>query len=285
MPSKISEILMGYSESLDLSQKDYEEEISRRIDNFMELYNTWINQLIVTFDFDDSFIVDNIMDELKPIMSENKLPFAAVDGTSWKNDMEPYIVFFSAAYAVRGHIQFQKESKRVKYERWAPEQDTSIVAYVPVPYAMLSEIIDDDEEVGTDVDKIDLRFVHNKLMLLAEIFLLIDLLRSSINRPKFLLWDQSVSYVFQKSIIQGTRTEIDRISLFDKKISGFEVSKQDAWVVFSHPHIPSQQIPSNRITADYWRYVIWRLYDSQSKRLLIQDLLDESRISLESFKN
>ena len=107
MSSPISKILMGYRKSLDISQEDYEEEFRRRINNLEKYYDAELKRVIRVYDrdFESSFLLDRLTRSISSLSGGKKLYFAAVDGTCWKQRMEPYVVFFSASYAIRGRLR------------------------------------------------------------------------------------------------------------------------------------------------------------------------------------
>ncbi|MHA1757876.1 MAG: hypothetical protein ACTSVV_13960, partial [Promethearchaeota archaeon] len=148
MKSGISKILSGYKSSLEHARNTYEKEYNSRVENALKFYDDFLKDFLIDFSkiksnlTARSRIIDNIKRWFKP-----KLNFAAIDGTCFKENLNPYLVFFSAAYAVRGHIKIGKPNNPILYERWGIEKDKSVVAYLPIPFANLSNLFDDDEIV------------------------------------------------------------------------------------------------------------------------------------------
>lgn len=63
-----------------------------------------------------------------------------------------------------------------------------MVAYIPIPFAELSDVTE-NQFISSDEDKINLSFIHTQLMLLAEVFLAYDMIRSPSFASDLLLWD------------------------------------------------------------------------------------------------
>ncbi|MEZ5335954.1 MAG: hypothetical protein R2741_12335 [Methanolobus sp.] len=86
------------------------------------------------------------------------------------------MVFFGGSYGIRGSIHFEGEPPKVKYEKWSSEQDVSMVAYVPVPFAELNDVSEEQFVLKPDEEKINLLSIHTQIMQLAEIYLIYDLI-------------------------------------------------------------------------------------------------------------
>jgi len=57
------------------------------------------------------------------------------------------------------------------YGLWGIEQDKSVVSYLPVPFANLSNLLGEEEQKLDDEQKINYSNIHLDLMNLAEIYL------------------------------------------------------------------------------------------------------------------
>ncbi len=66
---------------------------------------------------------------------------------------------------MKGQISLEGESKRVRYKRWSMDEDVSMVAYVPVPYAEVGDALGAEEDFTlSEADKIDLSNIHTRIM-------------------------------------------------------------------------------------------------------------------------
>src|SRR5258708_37191414 len=92
------------------------------------------------------------------------------------------------------------------------DEDVSMVAYVPVPFAEIADVANPDrlqDFVVTDQDKIDLSNIHTSLMQLAEVYLAYEMARSTApDRARLILMDHSPS-----SIMASTDVGVNSIGL------------------------------------------------------------------------
>jgi hypothetical protein len=171
------------------------------------------------------------------------------------------MVFFGAAYPIRGFIDFGRSDKRFVYEPWSPDEDVSMVVYVPIPFAELNETLDDPFVVSDDQKVIDLSNIHLQLMELAEVFQAYMLVKSSDLRPKILLWDQSMS-----SVMNSTDVNYKRINLIGYKYQMRPLTAQDIIIAYSHPYNKELGIPSKKKYRVY-NYVLWKLQDNSPQNI------------------
>jgi hypothetical protein len=243
MPSQISNTLAGYKKSLDDSQCRYESMYTERAHNTKKFYDLFFNSLIRQY---TSILEDRagralLKDKIIQFFGSEDVRFAAIDGTCYKNEFGDYMIFFGAAYSVRGNISFRGDPPITRYERWSPEQDVSMVAYIPVPFAELGDIAEEQFVVSPDTDKVTLASIHTQLMLLAEIYLAYDLISASTLRPKLLLWDQSMS-----GVLASTDIGIENVNMVGYEFMGRHLEYQDIIVAYSHPYNEILDIPSKK---------------------------------------
>lgn len=106
MGSLIGTILSAYKTSLDTSRERYQKAIRERGNTTKEFYDDFLKDLIINYEplESDTNRLDVIGNLVKRFFGPDEVKFAAVDGTSYKEQFQDYIVFFGAAYAVRGSI-------------------------------------------------------------------------------------------------------------------------------------------------------------------------------------
>lgn len=263
MTSEISKILKGYREALDHSRERYEDMYKERFENAKIFYEDFFKDLIIDYGdrLDRSSYRLSLKDRIEEIFGSDKLRFAAIDGTSYKTQLEDYMVFFGASYAVRGEISFEGDPPSFKYERWSTEQDVSLVAYIPVPFAELGDMTEEDQFITSDDDRINLSFIHNQLMQLAEVYLAYDLVKASSLRPKYLLWDHSMSSVFNSNYVKH-----DRIDLVGYRHGRSKLTPQDIILSYSHPYNEKLDIPSKKKYKAY-DFVLKKLQKEGTQKL------------------
>jgi len=284
LSSEISKILAGYKDALDISQARYEELYKQRAKNAIQFYNDFFHNLIRRYHtmVDDPAGRRGAIRLFDKIFGTTDVKFAAIDGTLYKEILEDYMVFFGASYAVRGDLSLQGNPPAIRYERWSSEQDVSMVAYVPIPFAELGDVVE-EQFLVSDKNKFDLASIHFEIMQLAEVFLLFDLASNATVRPNYILWDQSLS-----SVMASTDIGSDQVGLVGYKFMGRPLTQQDVVVAYSHPYNEKLGIPGVKVFRRY-NFVLAELYRNHKQRLseLCRksgidegDLLDSLRNSL-----
>lgn len=255
MPSQISETLGKYQESLHDSKKRYEDLRRERFGNSKKFYEEFFKDLIKVYNHHD---FSNVKILSEQFFQTDKVRFAAVDGSCYKKQLNDYMIFFGASYSIRGTIDFNKPKKTFKYEPWSPDEDVSMVAYVPVPFADLNHSME-DPFVVSDEEKMDLSNIHLKLMLLAEVFQNYMLVKSSALRPKIILWDQSMS-----SVMNTNNLNYHNVDMIGYRYQMRELTAQDVIIAYSHPYNKILEIPSTKkYTAQ--KYVLSQIQESPQK--------------------
>jgi len=258
MPSQISETLGKYRVALDDSRNRYEQIKKKRFKNAKQFYDFFFKNLIRRYDLGNFNRVKMLAEQFFQV---DKVKFAAVDGSCYKKQLQDYMVFFGAAYPIRGIIDFSRSDKGFIYEPWSPDEDVSMVAYVPIPFAELNETIDDPFVVSDDQKVINLSNIHVQLMELAEVFQAYMLVKSSDLRPKILLWDQSMS-----SVMNSNDVNYKRVNLIGYRYQMRSLTAQDIIIAYSHPYNKQLDIPSKKKYRVY-NYVLWKLQENSPKKI------------------
>jgi hypothetical protein len=175
--SEIGDIYGQYGEALDYSLDNFEAERRAALDALQELYDPFLRTLIR----DHSWVPQRLSPRWTRTLQnlrerygggERNLSFAAIDGTCDKKPLSEMIVFYGASYAQQGELVINPNNEYLEYRRWSPNQDTSLVAYLPVPLSRL-ELFEDEEWLfrADDADRSTAAMIHTSLMQLAEIYL------------------------------------------------------------------------------------------------------------------
>jgi len=268
MPSQISETLGKYRDALNDSRNRYERIKMERFKNAKEFYDFFFKNLVKKYDLKSFNRIRMLAEQFFQV---DKVRFAAVDGSCYKKQLQDYMVFFGAAYPIRGIIDFSRSDKRFIYEPWSPDEDVSMVAYVPIPFAELNETIDDPFVVSDDQKVINLSNIHVQLMELAEVFQAYMLVKSSDLRPKILLWDQSMS-----SVMNSNDVNYKRINLLGYKHQMRPLTAQDIIIAYSHPYNKQLGIPSKKKYRVY-NYVLWKIQEKSPQK--ISSLISELKLN------
>lgn len=276
MPSQITRLLTGYKKALDDSEARYESLHISRSKNAKAFYDIFFKKLIRDYSNRVSDPAERrlLKKSIEQIFESDELNFAAIDGTSYKDSYGDYMVFFGASYGVRGQISFKGEPPKTRYEKWSSEQDVSMVAYVPIPFADLNDIAE-NQFVSTDDEKLDLSFIHNQLMQLAEVYLALDLISASTLRPRIILWDHSMS-----SVLNSTAQRVEDVNLVGYSHRGTKLTIQDVIIAYSHPYNIELQVPSKKKFERY-NYVLAELYKKSPQKIFdIATSMDVSKDEL-----
>src|SRR5579884_3405072 len=175
--SEIGNIYARYGEALDLGVDDFESSRKKALEAVRKLYNPLLRDLIRSYNDlagEESAQRANVLRIFREQFNEGRLEasFAAIDGTSGKEQLSEMMVFYGASYAQNGTLNIGDSAGRLSYARWSPNEDTSFVAYLPIPLTSLSDLQDEDWLFRADDDERSAAtMIHTGLMQLAEIYL------------------------------------------------------------------------------------------------------------------
>ena len=258
--SKISEIYEGYSQALIDSQNSYTALYQERAQNAAEFYENFLHRLTCPFaPLREPAGNRQVKRRLEDFFGTSEIEFVAIDGSCAKDGFSDFIVFFAAAYGVKGAVSFEGNPPRTHYKRWSMDQDVSLVAYVPVPFAEIADVsegrLGEEQFAVSDSDKINLSNIHTPLMQLAEIYLAYDVAKSSTStKVHLILIDHSPS-----SILASTEVGVDSIKLLGHyRHYGRAIQAADARIAYAHPFNDKLQVPSRK-KFRYYNYLLYRL--------------------------
>jgi len=276
--SIISRIFNSYKDALQHSQERYENAYLNNAKMAFQFYKDFLHQLFVHYGrmFENPHIVNQIVAKAEEYFQRRDIHFIAIDGTCSRDPFNDFMVFFAAAYGVKGCIHIESQPPRLRYERWSMDHDVSLVAYVPIPYAEAGDITDagyQDEFIVDDRNKINLSSIHTRLMQLAEIYLAYQMAKSSaLEPPKLILMDLSLS-----SVLMSTDVGMKNIHLFGCPIGTRRLEEWDGLVVYAHPINSKLGIPTAK-KYRRWSYLVGLLTENGGKPIDLDTLV--SRIGV-----
>jgi len=244
--STISQIFQSYKSALSGSRERYTQLYADRAENGRQFYNDFFNRLVIPFRpvFANSASREFIGRQIERFFGTRHIDFVAIDGTCQKDPFSDFIVFFGGAYGAKGRISIEGEPPVIKYQRWEISKDVSMVAWVPVPFAQLSDVTGPDTEetfMVSDADRINLAGIHTMLMQLAEIFLAYNVATSStIDSPRLIMLDQSLSGIMA-AVSHGANTELAGYP-YDRRT----LDAADITIAFAHPFNHELGVPSTK---------------------------------------
>lgn len=242
--SKISEISRQYHDALFASQAQYEAMYHDRVAATEGFYRDFFHQLVCDFGtrFSSERFRARLQERIEQTTGTRELQFVAIDGTCQREIYSDLITFFGGAYGARGQLDLNGGAHQIRYKRWSLEQDVSMVAWVPVPFARLEEVTSGQGEqfLATEEERVNLTAVHVQVMQLAEVFLAYNAIRSSrLDSPHILLMDLSPS-----SVLASVATAQAHIGLVGYPYDRRALTPADLTVALAHPFSDSLGIPS-----------------------------------------
>lgn len=271
--SEIGEIYGRYHEALENSLQDFSHERRSAFAALKTLYQPVLSRLIRNYDWirdrtspQWSRTIHNLRDRYGT--TERSLQFAAIDGTCGKELLSEMVVFYGGSYAQQGELLIDGDAERLEYRRWSPSQDTSVVAYLPVPLTGLESNDDDWMFRVDDIDRSAAAVAHTSLMQLAEIYLAYRRVTEDAP-PRIVLLDHSLSSILLSSdvmhLVGPFRPGEQVLGWIGAQVDvwGRPFEAADALVAHAHPMDGSLAVPSWRYNAlaeclvarltDFWR--------------------------------
>jgi len=265
--SEIGNIYARYGEALDWGLDEFEESRQRALDAVHNLYDPFLQNLVCNY----SHLKDtnsNQRTELLRIFREqfnngrSEASFAAIDGTCGKEQLSEMMVFYGASYAQNGTLNVGDNIGQLSYARWTPSEDTSFVAYLPVPLTALSDLQDEDWLFrADDEERSSVAMVHTGLMQLAEIYLAYRRVRSEDRPPQVILLDHSLSSILLSSdvmhLVRPYRPDRQTLGWIGAEIPcwGRIFEPADGLVAHAHPMNRDLDVPTLRSNAILERVV------------------------------
>jgi hypothetical protein len=255
--SEIGDIYGRYHNALDHSLDDYTTERRNALEALRSLYEPVFQNLIRRYQWmhdRESPQWERVLETLRDRYGAGSetITFAAIDGTCGKEMLSEMLVFYGASYAQQGQLVVDPRSHRIEYRRWSPSEDTSLVAYLPIPLARL-EMNSDDEWLyrADDSERATASVAHTSLMQLAEVYLAYRRVHED-SPPRVILLDHSLSSMLLSNdvmhLVAPYRPDRQTLGWIGAQIDiwgrPFEIS--DALVAHAHPMNRALNVPSAR---------------------------------------
>src|SRR6266550_1171958 len=269
--SKVSDISRQYHAALSTSHSQYESLYAERVQATEAFYGQFFKRLVCDFStrFRDPRFRARLQERIEAAVGTKELQFIAIDGTCRKEVFSDFITFFGGAYGARGEVTFTGGSHRLQYKRWSLDNDVSMVAWVPVPFARLEEVTAGQAEqfLVSEDEKINLASVHVQVMQLAEVFLAYNSIMSSrLDAPHILLMDLSPS-----SVLASVARAQDSLGLVGYPYDRRALTNADVTVALAHPLAERLGIPSAK-RMDRHRVLIAELSKNPQAPLRLADI-------------
>lgn len=259
--SEIGDIFSRYREALDDSTQDYEAQRVRALEAMREFYPRVFRSFIKDFSWTRSREGTQWQTTLRYLRERfgeggGGIPFVAIDGTCGQEVLSEMVVFYGASYAQTGSLYIDDRLGQLRYQRWSPSEDTSVVAYLPVPMSRLDTLEDEDWLFrSNDEERTTAAVIHTGLMQLAEIYLAYRSVRFEDRPPKILLLDHSISSVLLSCdvmhLVHPYRSNERTLGWIDARIDRWnrDFEPADALIAHAHPLNGALVVPSWRLNA------------------------------------
>ena len=244
--SRVSDISAAYRDALNVGRDQYNELVSERLLAAEEFYGQFLSTQIVNFRnrFSSQRGRDRLQEEIERALGTRRIQFIAIDGTCRREQFSDMLTFFGGAYGARGELELDAGDHRVHYKRWSLDQDVSMVAWIPVPFARLEEIQPQGEQfLVTNEEEANVASVHTQIMQLAEIFLAINAITASVmDAPHLVLMDLAPS-----SILANVAQAQDKVGLVGYPYDRRKLTKADIAIAYAQPVNDIFGIPSGKV--------------------------------------
>ncbi|MHA1787008.1 MAG: hypothetical protein ACTSWU_02315 [Candidatus Thorarchaeota archaeon] len=187
------------------------------------------------------------------------------------------VIFYGGAYVVRGRLGLKENPPRIQYEESEPEDDSSIVAYLPLSPEDMIILDSEDRFVVSDTQRINLSGLDTALMLLAEVYLLYRG-SLSIDHPHLIMWDHSLS-----SILANATPNVKTLRFSGLDILGETIWYPDLLVGYSKPWNEHMDIPTKK-SHRLWERCISKLYQSEDGVVNLEEFCSDAGLSRDKVK-
>jgi hypothetical protein len=270
----ISDIFGLYDKALSQTRGRLEERVIESTTNLKEFYNGFLKTQVINYSqlFENEAFRREMHLDLQHRHRSSALRFWAVDGACRKIETSDIVIFYGGAYVVKGELGLQVNPPQISYKESEPEDDSSLVAYLPLSPEDLTIIDPEDRFVVNDSERVSLSGLDTSLMLLAEIFLLYRG-ASSTDHPHLLLWDHSLS-----SVLANATPNVKKLKFAGTEIAGETIWYPDLLVGYSKPWNKEMDVPSKKAHR-LWERAIAKIYQSESKTLDIERFAEDVGLS------
>jgi hypothetical protein len=263
--SDIGDIYGRYHDALGQSLEDYERLRHDARDAMRTLYDPVFSRLIRRYEWvaperrDGAPQWGRALQALRERYGNrgDRILFAAIDGTCGKETLSDLLVFYGGSYAQQGELIIDSSNERLEYRRWSPSEDTSVVAYLPLPLTSLQQSEGESEGWlfrADDAERSTAAVAHTCLMQLAEIYLAYKRVIED-NPSQVILLDHSLSSILLstdvRDLVQSYRPDQPALGWVGASVPvwGRAFEPADGLVAHAHPMDFPLGVPSWRANA------------------------------------
>jgi len=205
-------------------------------------------------------------------LGSDRVSFAAIDGTEYKNRMFDLVVFFGGSYAAKGTIDLGRDPPRIEYSKRLMEGGVGVSSCVPMYVNQIVEVdqtyldLGEDGNIATERPLTDEAVVNNSaianwIMTFSEFYLAYKL-ASSEEAPQVLLLDRSLLTMVSSLIYDTRRRRIWKASaLIGLEIDGETIDEND--ILYNRYRIVNKKLGLPAARGDYLRYALAYLIEEE----------------------
>ena len=278
--SNISDVFDLYDKALTQTRKRLDDRVVEGTIELEKFYNDFLKDHVVQYakHFNDEAFRKEMHMELEGRYHSSELRFWAIDGTCKKLETSDLAIFYGGAYVVKGKIGLHKNPPKLSYHESEPENDSSLVAYLPLSPEDLTMMNPENRFFVDDSEIISSSGLDTSLMLLAEIFMCFRGV-SGPDRPHIILWDHSLS-----SVLANATPNVKELRFSGVQIGGESVWYPDLLVGYSKPWDERLDVPSRK-SHRLWERAIAKIYESKSYSIDLEEFARDVRLSIDKVKS
>lgn len=278
--SNISSVFNLYDKALGQTRQRLENRVKESTNELASFYDQFLKDHIIKYAElfkNDAFRKDMHM-ELEQRYRSSTLRFWAIDGACKKLDTSDLSIFYGGAYVVKGQLGLQKNPPLLSYHESEPEDDSSLVAYLPLSPEDLTVLDPENRFFVDDSERISASGLDTSLMLLAEIYLCYRG-SSGPDRPHIILWDHSLS-----SVLANATPNVKELRFSGVEIVGETIWYPDLLVGYSKPWNSAIDVPSKKAHR-LWERAIAKIYQSSTKSLNLTEFAEDTGLDIHTVES
>lgn len=223
----------------------------QHLEVIQELYQLQLKDLVKAWkpDFSTQPKLIRLRDQIRDFFGRDEVHFVAIDGTCKAEETTQFLLFYAGAYGARGSLDLKGTPPTLRYHKWSLEQDVSVVAQIPIPYAELEDVLEEERDpfAVSDLEKTNLAGLHTLLMQLSEVYLAYDTVTSSrTDAPNFVLLDQSISSAMASNMVQPRA-----VRMINSPWGARHLTEADVMIALAHPFNSELGIPTVKRFRQY----------------------------------
>ncbi len=274
--SNISDVFDLYDRALNQTRDRLDKRVVEGTKELEKFYNEFLKEHVVQYGnlFKNEAFRKEMHIELENRYHSSDLRFWAIDGTCKKIETSDLAIFYGGAYVVKGQIGLRRNPPLLSYHESEPENDSSLVAYLPLSPEDLTLINPESRFFVDDSEIISSSGLDTSLMLLAEIYMIYRGV-SGPDRPHIILWDHSLS-----SVLANSTPNVRELRFSGVQISGETVWYADLLVGYSKPWDNKLDVPSRK-SHRLWERAIAKIYESPTNSIDLAEFSKDAKLTIE----